>query len=352
MRFAFDEDVVALRDEARRFLQDSSGSAAVRRAMAGEPACHPALWRQLCEMGWTGLIAGEAHGGAGLSWVAVVGLLEETGRALLCAPLLSTLLVQAALAEGASSAEQERWLPALAAGQATGAVALGAGDDLRAEERGGAWVLTGCCPQVTDGGEADVLVVAAGDDAYLVQAAATRRQPRVSLDLTRPQARVELSATSALRLAPGTTGRLGALAAVAVAAEQAGGARACLHMSVDYAKIREQFGRPIGSFQAVQHICADMMERAESARSAAWYAGWAAQEAPEELPKAAAVARVTCSQAYLRNAADNIQVHGGVGFTWEHDAHLHLKRARWAAAGLGLGDVASWRRRYADERGL
>ena len=306
------------------------------------------VWAEVCEMGWAGLTVPEDHGGAGLGWVALVGLLEETGQALFCGPLLSTALAQAALTVGGDEAQRGQWLPLLASGERTGALALG--DGVSAREQGGGWRVDGLCPHVTDGGSADLLVIEAGDGLFVVRAQDTERRTLTTVDPTRRQAEIHLHGVPAQPLSPGIVDRMRCLAATAVAAEQAGGARACLHMATGYAKVREQFGRPIGSFQAVQHMCADMMVRAESARSAAWYAGWAADEAPEELPLAAAAARVYCSEAYLFCAGQNIQVHGGIGFSWEHDAHLHLKRARSTLA--MLGDPSRWRARYADAKGI
>ncbi len=369
MRFAFDDDVTALRDEARRFLADRSTSAEVRAAMGGEAGVDPALWASLCELGWPSLVVPEAQGGVGLSWIALGGLLEETGGALLCAPLLSTVaLGQAPLLIAGDDDQRARWLPSLASGDTTATLAL-------AEESGGwdpdqvtttarrdgdAWILDGVKTYVPDGADADLLIVAArshevGLFVVPAQAAGVSVRPLVTMDLTRKQAEVRLQsvrvpATDALGGGPGALTRVLDLAGAALAAEQAGGARACLDMAVEYAQVREQFGRPIGSFQAVQHMCADMLVRVESARSAAWHACWAAAEDPEALPRAAAAAQVCCSEAYLHCAGQNIQIHGGVGFTWEHDAHLHFKRAR-STMSL-LGDAQAWRRRYADRAGI
>ena len=310
----------------------------------------PALWAEIGEMGWTGLIVPVDQGGVGLSWVALVGLLEETGRALLCSPLLGTVIGQAALLVADADDLPSSWLPALASGEATAAVRLG--DGVQARQHGGGWVVTGVLPHVTHGLSADLLVIEASDGLFVVRGEIAERTALAPLDLTRPQAEVHLGGAPARRLGPTALDRVRDLAAVAVAAEQAGGARACLEMAVDYAKMREQFGRAIGTFQAVQHMCADMMVQAESARSAAWYAGWAAAHDEAGLPQAAAAARAYCCDAYLHNAGQNIQVHGGIGFTWEHDAHLHLKRARSTTGIMGLGDARAWRARYADAKGI
>jgi alkylation response protein AidB-like acyl-CoA dehydrogenase len=358
LRFAFDDDVTALRQEARRFLTNRSSSKAVRAAMVTERGYDPDLWAEVCEMGWSALVVSEEHGGAGLSWVALTGLLEETGRALFCGPLLSTLMGQAALLVGGGPGAKDRWLPALAAGEATATLAPrlpGHDDDLTAERLGDTWILRGLSRFVPDGATADLLVVQATDRLYLVPTAAEGVSVRAlpTLDMTRKLAEVrfdDVRVEADAALDPNATERALDLAAAAVAAEQSGGARACLEMAVDYAKVREQFGRPIGSFQAVQHMCADMMVQAESARSAAWFAGWAAAEDPGALPTAAAAARAYCSEAYLFCAGQNIQVHGGIGFTWEHDAHLHFKRARSSMA--LLGDASAWRARYADHKGI
>ena len=370
MRFAFDDDVTALRDEARRFLAARSTSAEIRSAMEGEAGVDPALWAALCDLGWPALVVPEAEGGVGLSWTALGGLLEETGGALLCAPLLSTVaLGQAPLLVAGDDDQRARWLPSLASGETTATLALaeaGGGWDpdrvtTTARREGDDWILDGVKTYVPDGGAADLLIVAAragrsvGLFVVPAQSEGVGVRPLPTMDLTRKQAEVRLRgvrvpASDALRAGPEDLGRVLDLAGAALAAEQAGGARACLDMAVEYAKVREQFGRPIGSFQAVQHMCADMLVRVESARSAAWHACWAAAEDPDALPRAAAAAQVCCSEAYLHCAGQNIQIHGGVGFTWEHDAHLHFKRAR-STMSL-LGDARAWRRRYADRAGL
>ncbi|MBV8160638.1 MAG: acyl-CoA dehydrogenase, partial [Acidimicrobiia bacterium] len=181
------------------------------------------------------------------------------------------------------------------------------------------------------------------------------RTPLATMDQTRKQARLEFSGTPAKLL--GTEGegwpvlsRVLALAAVALAAEQVGGAQKCLDMSVEYAKVRVQFGRPIGSFQAIKHKCADMLLEVESAKSAAYYAGWAAAELNDELPTVASLAKAYCSDAYFHAAAENIQIHGGIGFTWEHDAHLYFKRAK--SSQLLLGDPTYHRELLAQRIGI
>jgi alkylation response protein AidB-like acyl-CoA dehydrogenase len=181
------------------------------------------------------------------------------------------------------------------------------------------------------------------------------RTPLATMDQTRKQARLEFGGTPAKLL--GTEGegwpvlsRVLDLAAVALAAEQVGGAQKCLEMSVDYAKVRVQFGRPIGSFQAIKHKCADMLLEVESAKSAAYYAGWAAAELNEELPTVASLAKAYCSDAYFHAAAENIQIHGGIGFTWEHDAHLYFKRAK--SSQLLLGDPTYHRELLAQRIGI
>ena len=354
MRFAFDEDQEALQRSARRFLERHAPVAEARRAAALPRGYDPELWRRICaDLGWSGLIVPEAHGGFGFGHVGVTALMEEMGRVLLCSPFLATVCLGAnALIEAGTEAQRAEWLPAIVAGEATATVAH-AGGTLVAHPHGAGFVLAGERTRVVDGDTAD-LVLALTDDGglFAVPGAALVRHQRTSLDPTRRFAavqfdRVEVGAEARL---PGTVDRVLDLARAALAAEQVGGAAACLEQAVEYAKTRVQFGRPIGSFQAIKHICADLLLQVESARSAAWSAGWAAAEAPEELPISAAVAQAWCSEAFFQCAAENIQIHGGVGFTWEHDAHLYFKKAEASRQLLGAPQIH--RERVAQEIGL
>lgn len=296
----------------------------------------PVAWKRMAALG--------VLGGLGVEEVAV--LFEEAGAALLCAPLLATvgLATNVLLCAGDEEAVAA-FLPPIAAGESVATVAL-PGAAMRAEPWGGGYVVSGHETHVLDGTVADLLLVVAqapGGPSVLAvssDAPGLTREPLVTMDQTRKQARVELAATPA-RLV-GEEGRGGEAvaaaldrAAVALAAEQLGGARACLQMAVDHAGRRRQFGRAVGSFGAVKHALADALLDLEAATSVVRSAAWTAVHRPADLPLAAAVARAWCSDAYRRAAACNVQVHGGTGFSWEHDAHLHLKRATSSALLLG-----------------
>lgn len=366
MDFAFTEDQEALRTGARRFLAQSSTSSQVRAAMKTERGWDTAVWQRIGrELGWPALIVPEEYGGAGAGQVELVGLLEETGRALLCAPLFSTVaLATNALLLGTQEAARAAWLPSIAAGECTATLvhadlALRAGaasPGIMATPGRGGFSLSGTARLVVDGHTASLLVVVArvagaapGDDPIALfvvpaDAAGVERTALATMDMTRRLADVTLRdvrvSEVAMMAEPGAGGKVLAKtlqrACVALAAEQVGGAQRCLDMAVEYAKVRVQFGRPIGSFQAIKHRCADMFVDVESARSAAYWAGCVAAAGDDaELAIVASAARVFCSEAFFRTAAEAIQVHGGVGFTWEHDAHLYFKRAKASEALLG-----------------
>jgi alkylation response protein AidB-like acyl-CoA dehydrogenase len=367
MIMAFTAEQEELRRSLRRFLEDKASSAEVRRLMETEEGYDPTVWTQMAQqLGLQGMAIPEEHGGAGFGQVELMVVFEEMGRALLPAPYFSTvaLATNALLLSGDDAAKKEL-LPGIAEGAtiATFAVAEDSGrydfDDVAttATKAGdGGWTLDGSKAFVLDGHTADLILVAAqapgGPSVFAVQADAaglTRRAVQ-TLDMTRKQAELTLTGTPARLIGTEGAGRdllrqTLDLAIVALAAEQVGGAQRCLDMSVDYAKLRVQFGRPIGSFQAVKHKCADMLLEVESARSAAYYAGWAAAEGSDELPMVAALAKAYCSDAYFHAAADNIQIHGGIGFTWEHDAHLYYRRAK--SSELLFGDAVEHRERLA-----
>lgn len=365
MRFDFDEEQVQLRQAARGFLEQHSGSPQVRAAMETSLGYDPAIWaRTTRELGWTGLTIAPEYDGFGWGCVGLVGLMEEMGRVLFCTPYFSTVCLGAnAISRAGSPAQRARWLPRVASGECTATLAWqapgGAPEDLgvRAERRGEEFVLSGSARYVVDGHSADVLVVVAQFEGrpglFLVpgEHPGVTREALPTLDLTRKLAQVDfdqarLSADRRLEGDARAIAQVFDVARVALAAELVGGAERCLEMAVEYAGQRHQFGRPIGSFQAVKHMCADMLVAVESARSATYYAAWTADHEPEALPEAAAIAKAYASEAYFRCAADNIQVHGGIGFTWEHDAHLYFKRAQ--AGGVFLGDADWHRARIAD----
>jgi alkylation response protein AidB-like acyl-CoA dehydrogenase len=371
VNFAFSEEQEELRKSVRRFLEDKSSSAEVRRLMETDDGYDPAVWSQMGQqLGLQGLAIPEEYGGSGYSYVELVVVLEEMGRALLTAPYFATvaLAANALLASGDDAAKKEH-LPGIAAGETIATVALtessGRWDEegvtLEAAKGGDGYTLSGEKMFVIDGHIANLILVAArtsaGVSLFAVEgdAAGLTRTPLSTMDQTRKQAKLTFDNTPAKLI--GTEGEGWAtlaktldLAAVALAAEQVGGAQKVLEMSVQYAKDRVQFGRPIGSFQAIKHKCADMLLEVESAKSAAYYAGWAAAEDNEELPVVASLAKAYCSDAYFHAAAENIQIHGGIGFTWEHDAHLYFKRAK--SSELMLGDPTYHRELLAQRIGI
>lgn len=358
MRFAFTAAQEDLKREVAGFLEEVATSAEVRRLMETPGGYQPAVWRRMAELGLTGLLVPEALGGSGLGFVELVAVTEEMGSALAGAPFFSTvaLATNAVLCAGDTTVGAEL-LPLIAQGSVTATVAFtedGGRWDRPATAtvatyRDGGWVLSGHKSFVVDGCTATTLIVTAvtgsGVSLFLVdgEAPGVSRTALRTVDQTRKLARIEMEAVPARLL--GADGQGAAVleqvldrAAVALAAEQVGGAQRCLEMAVGYANVRYQFGRPIGSFQAIKHKCAEMLLEVELARSAAYYAGWAAASSPAELPVAAPVAKARASEAFARAAAENIQIHGGVGFTWDHDAHLYYRRAR--SSRLLLGDPA------------
>ena len=371
MNLVFSEEQEELRRSVRRFLEDKSPMSEVRRLMETTEGFDRAVWAQMADqLGLQGLAIPEEYGGAGFGYVELVVVLEEMGAALLCAPYFATVALGAnALLSSDDEGAKKDLLPGIAAGTtiATLAFTEDTGNwntdavTLAGSLSGDEWKLDGHKMFVIDGQNADLLLVAGrspkGSSLFAVDssAAGLTRTPLATMDQTRKQARIEFSDVPA-RLV-GTEGGAGGvlsrtldLAAVALAAEQVGGSQRCLDMSVDYAKNRIQFGRPIGSFQAIKHKCADMLVEVESAKSAAYYAGWAAAEDSAELPVVASLAKSYCSEAYFHAASENIQIHGGIGFTWEHDAHLYFKRAK--SSELLLGDSSYHREVLAQRIGI
>ncbi|MBV9581980.1 MAG: acyl-CoA/acyl-ACP dehydrogenase [Chloroflexi bacterium] len=368
---AFTDEQEELRRTLRRFCEDRSPSTEVRRLMASTEGYNPPVWDQMAsQLGLQSLTIPEKYGGAGLGYVELAIVLEEMGRALLCAPYFATVALGAnALLSSDDDDACATYLPSIATGETIGTLALtedsgrwdADGIRLSAERSGSDWVLDGHKSFVLDGGIANLLMVAgrtaSGVSLFAVEgdASGMTRTPLLTLDQTRKLARVQFARTPARLVGaegqawPGLARALD-LAAIALAAEEVGGAQRCLDMSVEYAKIRYQFGRPIGSFQAVKHRCADMLLQVESARSAAQYAAWCAAEESAEVPVMANLSKATCSDAYFYTAAENIQVHGGIGFTWDHDAHLYYKRAK--SSQLFLGDTAYHREQLAQRIGV
>jgi alkylation response protein AidB-like acyl-CoA dehydrogenase len=367
----FSEEQEELRGSVRRFCESRSPSAEVRRLMATADGYSPPVWEQMAtQLGLQALAIPERYGGMGFGYVELAIVLEEMGRSLLCAPYFATVAMAAnALLASGDEAACADYLPSVAAGETIATLALaedsGRWDDesvtLIAERAGEGWALDGHKSFVVDGAVANLVLVVArtwsGISLLAVdgEAEGLVRTPLETLDQTRKLARLEFARTPA-RLVGAEGGawsglaRTLDLAAIALAAEQVGGAQRCLDMSVEYARVRYQFGRPIGSFQAIKHRCADILLDVESARAAAQYAAWVAAEDSAEVPAMASLAKAACSEAYFKAAADNIQIHGGIGFTWEHDAHLYFKRAK--SSQLFLGDAAYHRERLAQRMGV
>ncbi|WSQ14129.1 acyl-CoA/acyl-ACP dehydrogenase [Streptomyces sp. NBC_01231] len=371
MDFALSDEQEELRRTVRAFLADTSPETEVRRLMETPEGFDRAAWRRMgTELGLQGLAVPEEYGGAGCGPVEVGVVLEETGRALLCAPFLSSaVLATTTLLRCADEDARKRLLPGLASGELVATLALteesarwdAAGVSLTARESNGSWLLTGHKTFVLDGATADVvLTVARTDDGVGVfwvdgDAAGLSREPLPTMDPTRRQARLDYRDVPAARLRTHGGGwelvsEVLDRAAVALAAEQVGVASRALDMAVEYAKVRHQFGRAIGSFQAVKHLLADVLLEVESARAAAHYASLVAGGEDPELPAVASLAKAFCSDACLRATEQNIQVHGGIGFTWEHPAHLYLKRAKTSQ--LLFGDPAYHRELLAQRIGL
>jgi alkylation response protein AidB-like acyl-CoA dehydrogenase len=371
MNFAFSDEQEELRTAVRRFLEQKSPESEVRRLMDTEDGYDPAVWSQMAEqLGLQSLTIPEEFGGSGFTYVELTVVLEEMGAALLCAPFFSTVALGAnALLTSGDDQAKKNYLPGIASGETIATLAITedngkwdfSGIELAATKSGDGWVLNGHKMFVIDGHVANLIVVAARTDAGVTlfavpgDAAGLTRTSLPTMDQTRKQARLEFANTPATLVGtdggaePGLSKTLD-LAAVALAAEQVGGAQRVLDASVEYAKTRIQFGRPIGSFQAIKHKCADMLLEVESAKSAAYYAAWAAAEDSDELPVVASLAKSYCSEAYFHCAAENIQIHGGIGFTWEHPAHLYFKRAK--SSELLLGDPSYHREILAQRIGI
>jgi acyl-CoA dehydrogenase len=358
-----------LRATVRKFLRAESPMTKVRAVVDGERDHDPALWRRLAgELGLVGLTIPEKYDGVGATQVERSVVLEEMGRALLPAPYLSTALAVDTLLALDDEPARAELLPPIAAGELLATVAI-AEDSSRWSTTGtrtiatpdpDGWRLTGSKNLVLDGATADVLIVLAnspeGPAFFRVAGIASglTRTPLVSLDPTRRFARVDLNETPAIRLNAtdpvAALERIADLAALGLAAESLGVLAATVEMAVDYAKVRVQFGRYIGSYQAVKHLCVDSYVDYELAVSVLRNAAWAADHDPAEFRLAAANARVSVLPAAFRAAARNIQVHGGIGYTWEHDAHLYYKRAK--ANELLLGNGVSARVALADRLGI
>jgi alkylation response protein AidB-like acyl-CoA dehydrogenase len=372
MKLAVSAEHRELRDSVRRFLADRAPLSRVRELMEPPDGTDRPVWQQAgAQLGLPGIAIPERYGGAGFTLAEQAIVLEEMGAALYGGPYLaSAVLAATALLSASDEVARRELLPGIASGQTVATLAFTEDDGswepeairLAARRDGpGRWRLDGHKSFVLDGHAADlILVVAAAGDGlslFAVDPAAAGLDRRVlpTLDQTRKLARLELDAAEGRLIgapgeAAGVLARTLDVAAIALAAEQLGGAQRALDMAVGYAKIRHQFGRPIGSFQAIKHRCADLLLEVESLRSAVGYAAAAVAEDSAEVPVVAALTKAYASDVYFHVAAENIQIHGGIGFTWEHDAHLYFKRAK--SSELFLGDAAYHREHLAQRIGL
>lgn len=376
MDFDFSPDQQQLKDQARRFLAAQCDRTAVRAVLDGPQSFDAALWQGLADQGYLGAAIPEAYGGLGAGYGELCVIAEELGRVVAPVPFSSSIAIAAELLlHAGTEAQKQRWLPLLASGRTIATLALAerpgrvTAASIQAVAEGGR--LSGCKLPVPDGDIAHLAIVvareggaagpagAAGAAAspsislYLVDlnGAGVQRQTLPSIDPTRSQARIDFSQAEAEPLgAPGAglaiVDAVYDRAAVLMAFEQVGGADVALQAACDYAQERFAFGRPIGSLQAVKHLLADMYVSATLARSNAYFGAWALSTGAPELPEAAAAARVSATQAYQHCARNNIQVHGGMGFTWEFDCHLHYRRANLLA--LALGSLSNWEDRLID----
>jgi alkylation response protein AidB-like acyl-CoA dehydrogenase len=328
--FGFNDEQRAIKETAREMLAKRSPLAKVREA-AEARRYDDALWRDICELGWPGIAIPEEHGGQGLGIVELAILCEELGYACAPSPFLSNASAGLFIDRAGTDEQKERWLEGIASGA----------------ERGTAAFQPRSNDYVPDAEGASVLVLNEGDGAVVVAGSEAKVEPMELIDATRSYARVSASGGDPL---PGEVEGAADLALVALAAELTGLAQRAMEMAVDYAKERQQFERPIGAYQAVSHRCAEMLYDTEEARSLTYYAAWTADAEPESLPLAASMAKARASDAAWRVSASALQVHGGIGFTWEHDLHFLFKRAKVDAE--LLGDPRMHRDRVAALAGL
>jgi alkylation response protein AidB-like acyl-CoA dehydrogenase len=353
MQFGLNESQEILRDSARRFFAGECPMSEVRRLMETDTAYDATLWRKLAAQGYAGIIFPEAYGGVALGKVELILLMEEAGRALLPGPFFSTVVMSGSVIDAVANAEhKKKYLAPICQGQARAAVAALEStaswdfEQIRMAAVGGK--LTGEKLFVPDAAVADWIVVLAQNGVFVVDAKSpgAKISPMVSMDLTRKLYEVQFHNTPAEKI--GELSGVGAaidVATVALVAEMVGGMQRTLDMSVEYAKTRKQFGKTIGSFQAVQHQCADMYLETESSRSAAYYAAWALQENVPEASRAVSIAKIYASDASRAVGNRGIQIHGGMGFTWESDLHLYYRRAK--ASETAFGDATFHRERLA-----
>jgi len=358
VNFDFSDDQKSLKDQARKVLEDKSSKKAVRAVLdrkAGASSYDANLWKAVAELGWLGIAIPEEYGGVGLGRLELCVLAEEMGRAVAPIPFASTVyFATEALLLAGSDEQKQKWLPKIVSGEAIGCFAVSEGPGAPKAETiavsfDGA-SLTGAKIPVTDGDIAHFAIVlakeGAGTSLTIAELDGATRSEVKTLDPTRGHAKIEFKKTRAERLGKAGDGWELAeavlnRAAVLIAFEQVGGSQACLDMAVDYAKNRYAFSRQIGSFQAIKHKLADMYVATEVARSNAYYGAWALSTEAAELPLAAAAARVAATEAYHLASKENIQAHGGMGFTWEVDCHLFYRRAKLLA--VQAGSPAVWK---------
>lgn len=359
MNFEFSEEQNLLREQANAFLRDSCPPSAVRAILEGDAPCDAELWRKIAELGWTATTIPERYGGLGLSYLELCVIAEELGRAVAPVPFSSSAyLATEALLLAGSEAQKEAWLPRLANGEIIGTFALGEGAGqasprtLGTSASGGK--LRGVKVPVADGDVANFAVVVAKSDAgdgaslHLAPLDGVKRQPVQTLDPSRSHARIEFNDADAEPLGAdgagwGLTQQLLDRAAVLFAWEQVGGASAALEQAREYALGRYAFGRPIAGHQAIKHKLASAYVKNTLARSNCYYGAWALSTEAPELPLAAATARVSAIEAYYFASKENIQTHGGMGFTWEFDCQFHYRRAKLLSVNIGSEGV--WQER-------
>ena len=358
MEFGFNDEQQAIKDSAREMLAKRFGLEEVRRLAENEGEWAESQWQEIVELGWPGIFVSEEDGGQGLGMVELGILQEELGYALAPVPFFSNACAGLALQELAEGEQRERWLRPLATGERRGTLALydqdfTAGNPFSGsfEVRDGA--LHGGKTMVSDAATADFLVVnASPEESWVVETEADGVQitAAASLDPTRRLFDVSFDGAPAERLEGSGNGRAPHAMATALAAESVGVAQRALEMAVEYAKERKQFERPVGAYQAVSHRCAQMLLETEGARSITYYAGWALDHEPDAAALASSMAKAYASDAGWRVCASSLQVHGGIGFTWEHDLHFFLKRARANAA--AMGDSRRHREQVAELAGI
>ncbi len=353
MQFGLSESQEFLKDSARKFFAGECPSAEVRRLMETDTAYDASLWSKLTDQGYTGIIFPEAYGGVGLGKVELMLLMEEAGRALLPGPFFSTVVLAGAVLDTVCSpAHKHKYLAPICRGEARATVAIlesnASWNTRDIQLAAGNRKLTGEKVFVTDAAIADFIIVVARNGVFVVdsQANGLKISPMSAVDLTRKLYVVEFSNTPAEEIgATADLARAFDIATAALAAELVGGMQRTLDITVEYAKTRKQFGKPIGMFQAVQHQCADMYLETESSRSAVYYAGWALEENSPDAATAVSIAKMYASDAGRTVGNRGIQIHGGMGFTWENDIHLYYRRAKGSET--AFGDATFHRERIA-----